>query len=391
MELTKCKLGELITQRREKSDGTPLPICGVSKDGLIPPKQIDADTSIYNVFYRDDFIFNPARMELNSIAINDKYDRAICSSLYEVFYVHRTDLLLPHYLKLIVKQKWFTRYCEFLGQGSAREYCRFNNISEIEIEFPSVEEQQKIVEHYTALQNRIAIKKQINDNLEAQAEAYFHSTFIESAGLDITNISKLNDDNLPEGWKFATVGDYCIDNIANLSKTDKYKTILYLDTGSITENYIEQLQELHLDTDEIPSRAKRKASNGDIVYSTVRPNLRHYGLLTNPPENLIVSTGFAVLHNNGKGVSNELLYMWLTKDFILEYLQAIAENSVSTYPSLNVSDLMNVRIVIPDTVTLEKANRILSSIFNAIAENNRSISLLEESKPLVLSKLMSSR
>lgn len=167
MELTKCKLGELITQRREKSDGTPLPICGVSKDGLIPPKQIDADTSIYNVFYRDDFIFNPARMELNSIAINDKYDRAICSSLYEAFYVHRTDLLLPHYLKLIVKQKWFTRYCEFLGQGSAREYCRFNNISEIEIEFPSIEEQLKIVEHYTSLQNRIAIKKQINDNLAA--------------------------------------------------------------------------------------------------------------------------------------------------------------------------------------------------------------------------------
>ena len=171
MELTKCKLGELITQRREKSDGTPLPICGVSKDGLIPPKQIDADTSIYNVFYRDDFVFNPARMELNSIAINDKYDRAICSSLYEIFYVHRTDLLLPHFLKLIVKQKWFTRYCEFLGQGSAREYCRFNNISEIEIEFPSIEEQKKIVEQYTILQKRITIKKQINDNLEATAQA----------------------------------------------------------------------------------------------------------------------------------------------------------------------------------------------------------------------------
>ena len=86
MELTKCKLGELITQRREKNDGSDLPICGVSKDGLIPPKQKDADTSIYNVFYRDDFIFNPARMELNSIAINDMYDRAICSSLYEVFH-----------------------------------------------------------------------------------------------------------------------------------------------------------------------------------------------------------------------------------------------------------------------------------------------------------------
>ena len=168
-----------------------MPICGVSKDGLIPPKQIDADTSIYNVFYRDDFIFNPARMELNSIAINDKYDRAICSSLYEVFYVHRTDLLLPHYLKLIVKQKWFTRYCEFLGQGSAREYCRFNNISEIEIEFPSIEEQQKIVEHYTALQNRIAIKKQINDNLEATLSALFVETFASQEGAEKVKLGEL--------------------------------------------------------------------------------------------------------------------------------------------------------------------------------------------------------
>lgn len=195
--MTKCKLGELITQRREKSDGTPLPICGVSKEGLIPPKQIDADTSIYNVFYRDDFIFNPARMELNSIAINDKYDRAICSSLYEVFYVHRTDLLLPHYLKLIVKQKWFTRYCEFLGQGSAREYCRFNNISEIEIEFPSIEEQKKIVEQYTVLRNRIAIKKQINDNLEATAEAIYKKFFIENIDLS----------DLPANWQMLELGE----------------------------------------------------------------------------------------------------------------------------------------------------------------------------------------
>lgn len=187
MELTKCKLGELITQRREKNDGSDLPICGVSKDGLIPPKQKDADTSIYNVFYRDDFIFNPARMELNSIAINDMYDRAICSSLYEVFYVHRTDLLLPHYLKLIIRQKWFTRYCEFLGQGSAREYCRFGNISEIEIEFPPIEEQQKIVEYNTAIENRIALKQKINDNLEATLTAIFKKMFIEDNTISFCN------------------------------------------------------------------------------------------------------------------------------------------------------------------------------------------------------------
>ena len=201
MELTKCKLGELITQRREKNDGSDLPICGVSKDGLIPPKQKDADTSIYNVFYRDDFIFNPARMELNSIAINDMYDRAICSSLYEVFYVHRTDLLLPHYLKLIIRQKWFTRYCEFLGQGSAREYCRFGNISEIEIEFPPIEEQQKIVDYNTAIENRIALKQKINDNLINTTDTIFFKVFLENkptATISFTDIVQLMGGGTPK-------------------------------------------------------------------------------------------------------------------------------------------------------------------------------------------------
>lgn len=179
MVLKSCKLGELITQRREKNDGAPLPICGVSKGRLIPPKQIDADTSIYNVFYRDDFIFNPARMELNSITLNDKYDRAICSSLYEVFFIHRTDLLLPQYLNIIIKQPWFTRYCEFLGQGSAREYCRFSNISEIEISFPDIEEQKKIVHAYKVIEDRINLKKRINENLEETSDNIFSHMFLE--------------------------------------------------------------------------------------------------------------------------------------------------------------------------------------------------------------------
>lgn len=121
---SKCKLGDIISQRREKYNGENLPICGVTRDGFIPPKQKDADLSLYNVFYKDDFVFNPARMELNAIVFNDIYEKAICSSLYEIFYVSKPDIVLPSFLALLVKQAWFTRYCEFLGSGSAREYCR---------------------------------------------------------------------------------------------------------------------------------------------------------------------------------------------------------------------------------------------------------------------------
>ena len=164
---SKCKLGDIISQRREKYNGENLPICGVTRDGFISPKQKDADLSLYNVFYKDDFVFNPARMELNAIVFNDIYEKAICSSLYEIFYVSKPDIVLPSFLALLVKQAWFTRYCEFLGSGSAREYCRVVNISEIEIEYPDLDEQRRIVNEYDVIRNRIALKRRINDNLAA--------------------------------------------------------------------------------------------------------------------------------------------------------------------------------------------------------------------------------
>lgn len=162
------KLGDLITQRREKYDGSNAPICGVTKEGFIPPKQKEADTSLYNMFYHKDFVFNPARMELNSIVFNNEYDKAICSSLYEIFYVSKPEIILPEYLALIVKQDVFTRFCEFQGSGSAREYCRVANISEFPITIPTIAEQTKIAHHYKILKQRIDTLRKINDNLAAQ-------------------------------------------------------------------------------------------------------------------------------------------------------------------------------------------------------------------------------
>ena len=154
MKHSKCnwvRLGDYITQRREKNDSSDLPIYGVTRDGFIPPKQKEADTSKYNVFYLNDFVFNPARMEINSIYLNDFCSKAICSSLYEIFYINDTSILLPHFLHLFLKRNEFARLCEYIGWGSAREYCRVEDISEIMIPLPSPEEQQKVVNAWKAL------------------------------------------------------------------------------------------------------------------------------------------------------------------------------------------------------------------------------------------------
>lgn len=157
-------LGDLIKQRREKYDGSEVPIRGVSKDGFIEPKQPDADLHMYNQYYYGDFVFNPARMELNSIALNTIFEKACCSSLYEVFYVNRRDILMSEYLNLMLKKSEFARWCEYVGWGSAREYCRVDSISQYPVVIPPMDEQKAIVD----LSKAYMLRKEINEQLKKQ-------------------------------------------------------------------------------------------------------------------------------------------------------------------------------------------------------------------------------
>ena len=373
MELTKCKLGELITQRREKNDGSDLPICGVSKDGLIPPKQKDADTSIYNVFYRDDFIFNPARMELNSIAINDMYDRAICSSLYEVFYVHRTDLLLPHYLELIIRQKWFTRYCEFLGQGSAREYCRFSNISEIEIEFPPVEEQQKIVDYNTVIENRIALKQKINDNLEEAASAIFKSYFVtfEHYG-----------GNMPPNWKQATIGDVVsVSRGASPRPIQDYISqsgmpwVKISDASSSVSKYLFKTAEYIIPEGIQNSRTVTKGMM--IVSNSASPGLPMIMEIT-----ACVHDGWLII-DDYDCVTQEFMYY----HFLNERQSLISSSNGSVFNNLKIDIVKSHPIIIPDEETMTKVTQQFRRLNKAIKQNAKEINSLVELQYNLLSKL----
>ena len=383
MELTKCKLGELITQRREKNDGSDLPICGVSKDGLIPPKQKDADTSIYNVFYRDDFIFNPARMELNSIAINDMYDRAICSSLYEVFYVHRTDLLLPHYLKLIIRQKWFTRYCEFLGQGSAREYCRFGNISEIEIEFPPIKEQQKIVDYNTAIENRIALKQKINDNLVAVGTASIQKNVGRGALINLTE-AEMDSLTFPEDFKVKTVSEFCAETKSGSTPSrinNEYwenGTISWVKSGEVHNNITLQTEEY------ITPLGLSESSTKLLPKDTVL--MAMYGVTAGEVGYLAIeaTTNQAICGMICRSKA-EAAYLYFSLIQSQAKISRLSNGGAQDNLSKNFID--NIKIAVPPSEFIEKLN--LAAIVEQMTLNTKEITLLEELQATVLAQLSS--
>ncbi len=164
----------------------------------------------------------------------------------------------------------------------------------------------------------------------------------------------------------------CKLNSSNLSSDDIPNSIYYLDTGNITKNKIANLQFLHSSKDNFPSRAKRRVRDKTIIYSTVRPIQEHYGIIENPVDNLIVSTGFTTIDCIDKNVDAKFLYYYLTQPSITKYLQGIAENSVSAYPSIKSEDIGNLIIEIPKDLYIQKQiASILASLDKKIELNNK--------------------
>lgn len=179
-------------------------------------------------------------------------------------------------------------------------------------------------------------------------------------------------------WKNVTVRQLCKMNQSSYTSKDHWGYINYLDTGSITRNVIEGYEHIDLTKVKLPSRAKRKVAVGDIIYSTVRPNLCHYGMLGEVPENCLVSTGFAVIKADEAEVNPRFLYYYLTLPEIVESLHSIGEQGQATYPAINPSDIEDLEISIPERNVQNKIVAVLSDYDAAIANCRKQIALLEE-------------
>ena len=150
-----------------------------------------------------------------------------------------------------------------------------------------------------------------------------------------------------EKWKEYKLGDICKINIYSYSEKDNWAFVNYLDTENITENKISDIQFIDLSSESLPSRARRKVQINDIIYSTVRPNQKHFGIIKNQPENFLVSTGFAVLHINKTIADPNFVFYNLIQNENTETLHAIAEQTTSAYPAIKPSDIENLSIKVP--------------------------------------------
>lgn len=172
-----------------------------------------------------------------------------------------------------------------------------------------------------------------------------------------------------EVWRKIRLGDACVTNISSYSLREGWKFVNYLDTGNITDNRIGSIQYIDVENEKLPSRARRKVKKNSIIYSTVRPNQRHFGIIKIQPENFLVSTGFAVIDVDAEVLDADFLYYLLTQPTLVEALHALAEQSTSAYPSIKPSDIEDLEIEIPELAVQKKIADILGVLDRKIIQN----------------------
>ena len=271
------------------------------------------------------------------------------------------------------------------------------NFFNIGIKLPPLAQQYEIGKLLSSLDTKIKLNRQINQNLEAMAKQLYDYWFVQfdfpnengkpykSSGGKMVWNEKLKRE-IPKGWNVLKLGEHCSFN-KRTSNGYFNHPILYLDTSNITNNTIDELQFLNPSSDIIPSRARRLVQEGDIVYSTVRPNLKHFGIIMNPDYNMVVSTGFAVITANWSAY-RYFIYQFLIQAATIENLSTIAQSAVSAYPSINTSDIENLDLVVPPDSMIEKYAKTACRLYLQIDTNYKEIKSLTKQRDELLPLLM---
>ena len=337
------------------------------------------------------------RVSLVSQELLDHAGAVICSNFCTAFRVKKgwNPLYVYYYLQFIYN---LGAFFNFEGKTSGIKNLQLDAaFAAIPIEDISESIQNNIVAILQGLERKIAINRQINQNLEAMAKQLYDYWFVQfdfpnengkpykSSGGKMVWNEKLKRE-IPKGWNVLKLGEHCSFN-KRTSNGYFNHPILYLDTSNITNNTIDELQFLNPSSDIIPSRARRLVQEGDIVYSTVRPNLKHFGIIMNPDYNMVVSTGFAVITANWSAY-RYFIYQFLIQAATIENLSTIAQSAVSAYPSINTSDIENLDLVVPPDSMIEKYAKTACRLYLQIDTNYKEIKSLTKQRDELLPLLM---
>lgn len=333
-------------------------VLGINIDKFFMPSVanvIGTDLSKYKLIQKGNFACNPmhvGRDERLPVALYSEDTPAIVSPAYFMFEIKDTTVLNADFLMMWFRRPEFDRICWLHTDGSVRGGITWDDICRMEIPVPPIDEQIEIVNSYQAITERIKLKKQINDNLEAQAQSVLQDK-INSSGVETTVDSLIN------------LFDSMRRPMSSLDRSGMERIYPYYGAASLmdyVDNYI------------FDGIYGLLGEDGTVMDDNGYPTMQYvWGKFW--------VNNHAHIFQGKNGYSTEMVYLILKN--------TVVRNAVTGAVQLKINqeNLRKLPVVVPCDNDLTQLNAMIDKMFLSIRENRTEIEHLSNLKDILLAKM----
>ena len=338
------------------------------------------------------------------------------------------------YIYYVISSEKYENILFNAASGSGQPNLSPATIKSILLPYIPYEEQVKISQVLTELDNKITLNRQINQTLEQMAQALFKSWFVDfdpvvdnalDAGffeqnLDLPDellrrvearqaVRKQSDFKplpdatrqlfpaafeecaepllglggwVPKGWETHAISDIAFINKESWTKNNSPQNIKYVDLSNAKDGIILGIQEYLFE--EAPSRARRVLNKRDTIFGMVRPANRSFAYVDR--DGLTGSTGFVVISAKNENASS-FIYQKLTSDSVVDELIRVADGAA--YPAIKPDDISELMMAVPKKCILELFEKTIDGYRKRVAHNLDNNEQLAKLRDTLLPKLIS--
>ena len=378
---------ELVTKVDERnSDGTISELIGVSIDKCFIKSVANTngtDLSKYKIIRRNDFAVSLMQVSRDGkipIARLEEYEEAIMSPAYPIFRVKDKNIILPEYLEMWFKRPEFDREAAFIAVGGVRGSMPWEEFAKMKLPVPPIEKQQKIVNAYKIVTDRIALKQRINDNLEATAQSLFQEQFA----------AFYNENELPDGYSIATVDSLCSIKGGKRLPADgelldtptAHPYIRVRDLGS--NRYVCLTNQFQYIDEETHSAISRYIVNTNDIVISIVGTIGLIGKIHTSLNNANLTENCVKLANIHT-VTPDYLYYTLCYKRQIKEIELLTVGAVQS--KLPMYNIQSMKILVPPAEVIEEFQQKFDIFNEQIEANTIEIQRLYELQSVLLAKL----
>ena len=325
----------------------------------------------YKIVPSNGWAFSTIHIDEGSIALNDLGIEGVVSPMYTTLrWISNADD--PRFIALVVKSPSMLNEYKHRAQGTVnrRRSLPYKEFATIEVSLPPLAAQRRIVVVIDSIDKQIAA-------LDAERDA------VQRARKSLLK-ELLRDDT---DWIETTLGEVAVVNPELAKGWDLNRIIRYVDIASVnaTEG-IDTEAVATLAFGDAPGRARRIMRTGDVLVSTVRPNLRAFASVPSSLDGELASTGFAVVRATDR-VHPRFVWSIVTLDGFANDM--VAKCTGSNYPAIRASDVASFQFRLPPLATQQRIADLIGFIDKEITALYTELKDMRVLRSAVLNALLS--